>query len=81
MTAATQAVLDYVNKVSVVPHTKEGWEDFFRREDWSDACRFSNWRNYVDDEIKKVWHHLKFETQLALFTAAEVQACAEEPVC
>ena len=80
MTAALEAVLNYVNKVSVVPRTKEDWQDFFRREDWSDTSQFVNWRNYVDDEIKKVWHHLKLGTQLALFAAAEVQACAEEPV-
>ena len=48
-----------------------------KRPNWRDEDRVHNWRNYVDNRIKKVWSCLDDDVRIHIYIQARTKAEAE----
>lgn len=53
-------------------------EEEFLNPDWTDTSRVHNWRNYVSDRVRQIWHTFTDEQKIALGEQAAEQSSKEE---
>jgi hypothetical protein len=73
--ARTNAVLaDLGQEFEYPPFYADGLND----PDFDRVDPVHNWRNYVPDAYKRRWGELPYETKVAVYVMAEIQAHREE---
>lgn len=57
-----------------MPHKEEVWEN----PDWNECKQVYNWKNYVSDDVKKIWNTFTFEQKKLLYENYERFADRED---
>lgn len=53
-------------------------KDEYEFVDWDEGGKVHNWRNYISDGLRRIWHTFNREQKLELVRSAEAQAARED---
>lgn len=54
------------------------WDAIYHEPNWNEAGRVHDWRNYISDELRAVWHTFTPEQQVLIGENADDIAGNEE---
>jgi hypothetical protein len=53
-------------------------KDEYEFVDWGEGGKVHNWRNYISEGIRRIWHTFNLEQRLELVLSAKAQAARED---